>query len=118
MKHFFLLVLLLVSFQGVVNGFDFSGMTRGSRAMFYNVGIIEVIDARKRLGLHIPSEKDTFNTCYFNMPKRHEVIRIAARSTPTAPGEQVVECVATVKRDDVNIMVMLGKVYFQSMPPV
>ncbi|PIC43324.1 hypothetical protein B9Z55_004107 [Caenorhabditis nigoni] len=54
---------------------------------------------------------------YFNMPKRHELIRIAVRSTPTAPGEQVAECVATVKRDDVKIRVMVGKVCFHSMPP-
>ncbi|CAO4363822.1 unnamed protein product [Caenorhabditis nigoni] len=57
---------------------------------------------------------------FFNFPvhpKRHEVIKIVARAIPTGPGGQMVECVATVRRDDEDVLVMTGKAYYASVPP-
>ncbi|CCE71392.1 Neuropeptide-Like Protein [Caenorhabditis elegans] len=42
--------------------FDFSGLWGTHRNMFYNTNYIEVVNARIRLGLHMPSEHDDFNT--------------------------------------------------------
>ncbi|CAO4363820.1 unnamed protein product [Caenorhabditis nigoni] len=54
---------------------------------------------------------------FYTLPKRHEVIKIMARATPPAPGIQEVECVATVRRDDEDVTLMVGKRRYRSMPP-
>uniref|UniRef100_A0A1I7T4A3 Uncharacterized protein n=1 Tax=Caenorhabditis tropicalis TaxID=1561998 RepID=A0A1I7T4A3_9PELO len=58
-----LLILLLVAVQPpVTKAFVFTRTNKVTKSMFYNPGYIEVMDARIRMGLHIPSEKDEFNT--------------------------------------------------------
>ncbi|CAL2031152.1 unnamed protein product [Caenorhabditis brenneri] len=63
--------IILVAFLLLDAGFlAFDGEKKSSslRSMFYNVGYIEVVDARRRLGLHMPSINDTYNT-WFRMKK-------------------------------------------------